>query len=134
MVDMATDEDEQDVISIDPAISEPGEAEDEPEDIGRLRRFARRLMDRKELAEDTRELLSAVLTTSDKAKSEFIRMTGREVRHYLQGLQLKDDLLDIATNYRLEVRASFHLAPIAKALQPEDPLPEDDPSAEDEAS
>jgi hypothetical protein len=88
----------------------PGEASD---DDGRLRRFARRLLDRKELADDTRELLAGVLATSDKAKSEFVRMMGREVGHYLDGLNLKNDLLDIATNYKLEVHATFHLSPVA---------------------
>lgn len=107
--------------------AEPEEAEgaetptedEDPEDIGRLRRFARRLMDRKELAEDTKDLLAAVISTSDKAKSDAVRMMGREVRHYLDGLALKDDLLDIATNYRLEVKASFHLEPIAAVLKDE---------------
>lgn len=93
--------------------------EGEVDDEGRFRRFARRLLDRKELAEDTKDLLATLVTTSDKAKSEIVRMAGREVRNYLDGLQLKEDLLDIATNYRLEVRASFHLEPIAKALRDE---------------
>ncbi|MEZ4323204.1 MAG: hypothetical protein R3F61_37415 [Myxococcota bacterium] len=97
--------------------AEEREPEVDPEEVGRWRRFTRRLLDRKELADDTRELLAAVLSTSDKAKSELVRMTGREVRHYLDGLALKDDLLDIATNYKLEVHASFHLEPIAKALK-----------------
>ncbi len=95
------------------------------EAVSRWRRLARRFTDRRELAEDTRDLLAAFLSTSDKAKSELVRMTGREVRNYLDGLQLKEDLLDIATNYRLEVRASFHLEPIAEALR-------DEPGATDE--
>jgi hypothetical protein len=97
----------------------PPTEEVDPEEVSRWRRLARRFTDRRELAEDTRDLLAAFLSTSDKAKSELIRMTGREVRHYLDGLQLKEDLLDIATNYRLEVRASFHLEPIARALSDE---------------
>ncbi|MCA9569776.1 MAG: hypothetical protein KC656_18155 [Myxococcales bacterium] len=86
------------------------------EDDSRLRRFARRILDRKELAEDTKDLLSGMLATSDKAKSDFIRMMGREVGHWLDGLNLKNDLLDVATNYKLEVHATFHLSPIAKAM------------------
>ena len=105
---MAEDEDRE------PAGAPPPPEEDES---SRLRKFARRLMDRKELADDTRDLLASLLSTSDKAKSEVVRMAGREVRNYLQGLQLKEDLLDIATNYRLEVKASFHLEPIAKVLR-----------------
>lgn len=93
-----------------------GEIDDDIDEESRFRRFTRRLLDRRELAEDTKELLATLVTTSDKAKSEMVRMAGREVRNYLEGLQLKEDLLDIATNYRLEVRASFHLEPIADAL------------------
>jgi len=61
-----------------------------------------------------------VLDTSDKAKTEAVRMIGREVRHYLEGLGLRDDLHHLLTNYRLEVKASFHLEPLAKALEDED--------------
>lgn len=85
----------------------------------RLRKFARRILDRKELAEDTKDLLSGMLATSDKAKSDFIRMMGREVGHWLDGLNLKQDLLDVATNYKLEIHASVHLSPLAKALADE---------------
>lgn len=98
----------------------------EEEEASRFRRFARRLLDPKELGEDTKDLLATLLSTSDKAKSEAVRMLGREVRNYLQGLQLKDDLLDIATNYRLEVNASFHLEPIVKVLQEPDEESDED--------
>ncbi|MCB9678370.1 MAG: hypothetical protein H6737_24925 [Alphaproteobacteria bacterium] len=113
---MPTDDDELDDA---PETAEKGFGEEpvDPEEVGRWRRFARRFMDRKELAEDTRDLLTAFLSTSDKAKSELVRMAGREVRHYLDGLRLKEDLLDVATNYRLEVHATFHLEPIAKAMK-----------------
>ncbi len=67
-----------------------------------------------------------VLDTSDKAKTEAVRMIGREVRHYLEGLGLREDLHHLLTNYRLEVKASFHLEPLAKHLEE----PEDEPSAE----
>lgn len=105
------------------------ETQEEPEELGtdeeesRFRRLARKLMDRRELADDTRDLMTSFLATSDKAKSDLIRMAGREVRHYIDGLNLKQDLLDIATNYKLEIHASVHLSPIAEALA--DP-PEDD--------
>ncbi|MBT3223717.1 MAG: hypothetical protein HN348_32005 [Proteobacteria bacterium] len=87
----------------------------------RLLRFAKRLVDRRELAEDTRELLLAVLSTSDKAKTEMVKMAAREVRHYLDELKLKDDLLNLMTNHSLEVSASISLKPIASALAHEPP-------------
>lgn len=76
----------------------------------RVVRFARRLMDRRELAEDTRELLSAVLNTSDKAKTEAVRLVAREVRGYLKELKLKETLVDLATSHSLEV--SIRLKPL----------------------
>jgi hypothetical protein len=76
-------------------------------------RFARRLMDRKELAEDTRDLVYAVLNTSDKAKTEAVRLVAREVRSYLKELKLKEDLMKLATEHSLEI--SIHLKPLPKA-------------------
>jgi hypothetical protein len=81
----------------------------------RVLRFARRLMDRKELAEDTRDLVYAVLNTSDKAKTEAVRLVAREVRNYLRELKLKETLVELATEHSLEI--SIHLKPLPK---PED--------------
>ncbi len=77
---------------------------------GRLARLARRLMDRKELAEDTRDVLMAVLSTSDRAKTEAVKMIAREVRTYLEELKLKEEVLDLLTSHSLEV--SLHLKPL----------------------
>ena len=65
----------------------------------------------------TRELLGAVLDSSDKVKTEAIRMVGREVRTYLEGLGLDEAILHLLTNYSLEVNASFHLKPLAEAME-----------------
>jgi hypothetical protein len=113
----------------DDAPEEPSEVdaeeilEDETASGGRrasVLRFAKRLMDRRELAEDTRDLLYAVLTTSDKAKTEAVKMVAREVRSYLKELQLKEDLLDLARSHSLEI--SLRLKPLADAVgEPEKP-------------
>jgi hypothetical protein len=79
----------------------------------RVLKFARRLMDRKELAEDTKVLLSAVLSTSDKAKSEAVRLMAREFRSYLKELKLKEDLLELARSHSLEI--SIHLKPLPRS-------------------
>lgn len=88
----------------------------------RVLRFARRLMDRKELADDTRDLLYAVLNTSDKAKTEAVRLVAREVRSYLKELKLKEDLIKLATSHSLEI--SLRLKPLPEAGEPE-PEPEE---------
>ena len=61
---------------------------------------------------DAREVLGAMLDTGDKAKTEVIRLIAREVRSYLEALQVGDDIHDLLTNYSLEVHASLHLRPL----------------------
>ncbi len=67
----------------------------------RIGRFARRLIDRKEIASDTRDLLGSVLATSDKAKTEAVRLAAKEVRSYLDALALKEDVKALLTSYSL---------------------------------
>jgi len=99
----------------------PRESTEDAGRANRVLRFARRLMDRKELAEDTKELLWTVLATSDKAKNEAVRIAAHEVRNYLSELKLKEELLELATSHSLEI--SIHLKPLASATRPHDPPP-----------
>jgi hypothetical protein len=98
----------------DEPLSEDGAVgEDEPHpSSSRVLRFARRLMDRREIAEDTKELLSALLSSSDKVKSEAVRLMARELRMYLRELRLKEDLIDLVRSHSLEI--SIHLKPLTK--------------------
>ena len=83
-------------------------------------------------------LLGALLETGDKAKTEMVRMLAREVRTYLEALELHKDLHHLLTNYSLEVNASFSLKPLADAVpppsersestQPAEPLASPEPS------
>lgn len=95
---------------------------DEGARTGRVMRMARKLLDRKELGQDTRELLLNVLATSDKAKTEAVRMVAREVRGYLEALELKEDLKRLLTGHSLEI--SIRLKPLADAL--DEPAPRTD--------
>lgn len=78
-----------------------------------FRRLARRLMDPRELGGDALELLGTVVETSDRAKTEMVRMLAREIRHYLEELKLKDDLKELITGHSLEVHLSLSLKPLA---------------------
>ena len=103
-----------------PLPPEPREGEQGPEqgeDRARtgLRRRLQRLLDRRELAEDTREVLGGMLDLSDRAKTEAVRLVAREVRNYLEELKIKEDLLELATNHSLELKVSIHLKPLAEA-------------------
>jgi len=93
----------------------------------RLARLGRRIMDR------GNELGKGVLETSDRAKSEAVRMLAREVRNYLDELRLKEDLIALATSHSLELSLSLSLKPLAHAMaedsdevpEPIDPAPVD---------
>lgn len=92
---------------------------------GRIRDFARRIFREESDSDDgqrppNREILGAILETGDKAKSEIVRMIGREVRTYLEALDLHNDIHNLLTNYSLEVKASIHLKPLADAMEAAD--------------
>jgi len=107
--------------------------EERSEDRGRpgLRNLARRIFegDREEEGREdaesraerpaeerrTRELLISALATGDKAKTEIVRLLAREVRGYLEALELHKDLHYLLTNYSLDVQASFSLKPKSPA-------------------
>ena len=64
---------------------------------------------------DDESIIGSMLETGDKAKTEIVRMIAKEVRGYLEALELHKDLKHILTNYSLEINASFSL----KELSPE---------------
>ena len=101
------------------------DADERSEERGRspsLRGLARRIFDGDREEDDsseerqreerrTRELLISALATGDKAKTEIVRLIAREVRSYLEALELHKDLHYLLTNYSLDVQASFSLRP-----------------------
>ncbi len=70
---------------------------------------------------EARAILGALLETGDKAKTETVRLVAREVRGYLEALELGRDLEHLLTNYSLEVKASVHLAPLDDAARSDGP-------------
>ena len=62
-------------------------------------------------------MFGTVLETGDKAKSEMVRMFGREVRNYLNALEIGKDVHNLLTNYSLEISASVHLKPLADKMK-----------------
>lgn len=105
-----------------------GEERKEPPREGRgprLRGFARRILgegDEPREEQDSqggdpergeaRAMLHSLLETGDKARMEIVRLLAREVRSYLEALELHKDLHHLLTNYSLEVNASIHLKPL----------------------
>ena len=113
---------EEPELVLDAEDSEDTEAEDEEDEgeRGRFARFTRRLLDR----DDGKKVLSAMWETSDRAKTEAVRMMAREVRSYLDALEIKEDLLHLVRSHSLEVTASLRLKP----LPPEPKGADDDES------
>lgn len=98
----------------------------------RLRGFARRILgegdepreerdsqgeEREHERKEARAVLHSLLETGDKARMEIVRLVAREVRSYLEALELHKDLHHLLTNYSLEVNASFHLKPLPDATK-----------------
>ncbi len=92
---------------------------------GRLRDFARRMLAERAGREGddeaeregyvplevARDAMASILETGDRAKTEMVRMVAREVRHYLDELQLVEGMEHMLRHYRLEVHASLSLEP-----------------------
>ncbi len=74
-------------------------------------RFARRIQSGTGLSGDARELVGALLETSDRAKTEAMRLVAREVRSYLQELGVRE----LLTGHSLEVQLSLRLKPLVEA-------------------
>jgi hypothetical protein len=102
----------------EPAPERPIDEDETESNRSRMYRFARKLMDRRELAEDSKVLLSAFLSTSDKAKTEAVKLMAREFRGNLKELRLKEDLLDLVRSHSLEI--SVHLKPLAPERREDD--------------
>lgn len=85
-----------------------------------LSAFTKRLQNPRQLSGDAMELLGVVLESSDRAKTEMVKMVAREVRHYLEELKLREDLNHLVTSHSLEVKLSLRLEPLgdAKAASP----------------
>jgi hypothetical protein len=99
----------------------------EGENLSVLRSLARKL--RKTTEPEDGSLLGSFLETGDKAKTEIIRMIAKEIRSYLEALEIHKDLKHVLTNYSLEVKASINL----KELIQEEESPKDKDESSDVA-
>ncbi len=83
-----------------------------------IQAVTKRLQDPRKLSGDAMDVVSAVLETSDRAKSEAVKLVAREVRSYLEALKLKEDVQWLLTNHSLEMHVSMSLKPLADAAEP----------------
>lgn len=80
--------------------------------MGRLLGGAERELLSGERLDAAKGAIGSVLETGDKAKTEIVKMVAREVRAYLEALELKDEVKDLLGDYELEVNATFRLKPL----------------------
>ncbi len=69
-----------------------------------------------------KEALAGALAQADRTKSELVRMVGAEVRTFLEGSKVREDLLDLLTQVTFEVKAEVAIKPrgeVGSALEPE---------------
>ncbi len=102
----------------------------------RLREFARRLLREGEDVDrrsDARDVLGAVLDAGDKAKTGLVRLVAREVRGYLEALEIHKDLQHLLTNYSLDIHANISLKPLARAVGATDAELDEERSTEEES-
>lgn len=91
-----------------------------------LQGLAKRLQDPRKLSGDAMDVMSSILETSDRAKTEAVRMVAREVRSYLDELKLKEDLAKLLHSHSLEIKMSLSLKPLVEeppAAPPPPPRP-----------
>jgi hypothetical protein len=102
----------------DPDKRDPAEEPAEERSKLGLRRRLARLLERREITEEGRVVLTDVLggmwEVSDRAKTEAVRLVAREVRNYLDELKVKEDLMELVRSHSLEVKLSLHLKPLPK--------------------
>ena len=113
------------------------EKKEAPSQGGRVRGLAKRLfreVDGEGEGRDAKEIIGSLLDTGDKAKTEIVRLLAREVRGYLEALDLHNDIHNILSTYSLEVQASFQLKPKEppSPAAPQ-PMPEPAEDAEEES-
>lgn len=92
------------------------DAEEQAEGRGKgnvLSRLARRLRNPGEIGEDAMDLVGTLLESSDRVKTEAVRLVAREVRGYLEALKLDDYLRELIRSHSLEVKVSLSLKPLA---------------------
>ncbi len=92
--------------------------------MGRLLGGAERELLSGERLDAAKGAIGSVLETGDKAKTEIVKMVAREVRGYLEALEIKDELKELLEDYELEVNATFKLKPLMPDA--EDTSEEDD--------
>lgn len=84
----------------------------EKSETGRIKGFAKKILG----DEDGRakEVVSSLFEMGDKARMETVRLLAKEVRGYVEAMELDKGLSDLVTNYSLDITASFRLRPIQK--------------------
>ena len=101
-------------------MSEDSNEAKEQKQSGILRKISRKILGDNDISNvEPKEVLHLLLETGDKAKTEIVRLLAREVRSYLEAMDVHNDIKELLSNYSLEVKASFSLKPLNKDKEEE---------------
>lgn len=62
-----------------------------------------------------KEVLAGAVAQAERTKTEIVRMVGAELRSFLEGSKLREDLLEMLTQVTFEVKAEVAIKPRAGA-------------------
>lgn len=91
--------------------------------MGRIRRRLRGEARSPEEEDDLRErdLFTSLLSTSERARVEIVRMVAKEARLYIEALQLREVITELVGSHSLELHLSLSLKPKPRAkTEPEE--------------
>jgi hypothetical protein len=89
----------------------------EKSETGRLKGFAKKILGDGDEDGRAKDVVSSLFEMGDKARMETVRLLAKEVRGYVEAMELDKGLNDLVTNYSLDITASFRLRPIKKEAE-----------------
>jgi len=67
-----------------------------------------------------KEVLAGAMAQAERTKAEIVRMVGTELRSFLEGAKLREELLEMLTQVTFEVKAEVAIKPRASAAASKD--------------
>lgn len=81
---------------------------------GMVKRIVQDAPEAEKIGTEAKEVFSSLWQMGDKARMEGLRLVAKEVRGYMEAMEIHKDLHNLLTNYSLEVTTSFRLKPLKK--------------------
>ena len=79
---------------------------------GMVKRIVQDAPEAEKISTEAKEVLSSLWQIGDKARMEGLRLIAKEIRGYMEAMEIHKDIHNLLTNYSLEVTTSFRLKPL----------------------